>query len=84
MAPNELLGLDEINLSDLDFWALPWEVRDGAFVTLRRERPIAHFDEPDFRERSALAPPPGPGYFALTRYADIAEVSRHPEIFGSG
>ena len=26
---------------------------------------------------------PGPGYFALTRYEDIAFVSKHPEIFSS-
>ena len=26
---------------------------------------------------------PGPGYWALTRYADITFVSRHPEIFSS-
>ena len=28
--------------------------------------------------------PKGPGYHALTRHADITEVSRHPEIFLSG
>ncbi len=28
--------------------------------------------------------PPGPGYRAVTRYADVAEVSRHPEIYCSG
>jgi cholest-4-en-3-one 26-monooxygenase len=26
---------------------------------------------------------PGPGYFALTRYEDVAFVSKHPEIFSS-
>ena len=84
MGPEETLSLDEIDLSDLDFWALPWSVREGAFATLRRERPIGHFDEPDLRDRSPLAPPPGPGFWALTRHADVAEVSRHPEIFCSG
>ena len=28
--------------------------------------------------------PKGPGYYALTRHAHIAEASRHPEIFQSG
>ena len=84
MEPEERLPVDRIDLSDLDFWALPWATRDGAFRTLRRERPIAHFDEPDLRDRSALAPPPGPGFWAVTRHADVAEVSRHPEVFGSG
>ena len=84
MEPEERIPLDQIDLSDLDFWALPWATRDGAFLTLRRERPIARFDEPDLRDRSALAPPPGPGYWAVTRHADVAEVSRHPEVFRSG
>jgi cytochrome P450 len=82
--PEEVLSLDEIDLSDLDFWELPLTTRDGAFRTLRRERPLAHFEEPDFREQSVLAPAPGPGFRAITRYADILEVSRHPEIYRSG
>ena len=69
MEPAETLALEEIDLSDLDFWALPWDVRDGAFKTLRRDRPISRFDEPDLRDRSALAPPPGPGFWAVTRHA---------------
>src|SRR5690606_29784776 len=28
--------------------------------------------------------PPGPGYYALVKHADILEVSRNPEIFCSG
>ena len=27
--------------------------------------------------------PPGPGYWALTRHADVSYVSKHPEIFSS-
>ncbi len=83
MEPVERLGVDEIDLSDLDFWELPWAVREGAFVTLRRERPLAFFEErlePD----SPIPFPLGPGYRAVTRYADIAEVSRNPEIYRSG
>jgi cytochrome P450 len=82
--PVEVLALDEIDLSDIEFWARPWSEREGAFVTLRRERPRAHFPEPDLRDISALAPPPGDGYRALTRHADVTEVSRHPEIYRSG
>jgi len=84
MEPAEVLSLDEIDVTDLDFWARPWEEREGAFRTLRRERPIAFFDEPDLRDISQLALPPGPGYLAITRYADITEISRHPEIYRSG
>ena len=31
-----------------------------------------------------MAPAPGDGYRALTRHADVTEVSRHPEIYRSG
>lgn len=84
MLPREGVSLDEIDLSDLAFWARPPEDIEGAFLTLRRERPIAHFAERDLRERSPHMPPPGPGYWAVTRYADVAQASRHPEIFRSG
>jgi methyl-branched lipid omega-hydroxylase len=82
--PHEGVGLEEIDLSDLGFWARPPEEIEGAFLTLRRERPVAHFDERDLRDRSPHMPPPGPGYWAVTRYADVAEASRHPEVFRSG
>ncbi len=80
MQPKESLSLDEIDLSDLDgFWTLPLEEREGAFATLRRERPIAFFAEPQL----GFAPS-GRGYYALTRYRDVVEASRHPEIYCSG
>jgi cytochrome P450 len=83
MIPDSVLSLDEIDLSDLEFWARPWSEREGAFALLRRERPLAHFEEPDMGT-SPLAPPRGPGYWAVTRHADVAEISRRPEIFCSG
>jgi cytochrome P450 len=82
--PRAVLTVEEIDLSDLAFWERPWPEREGAFRTLRRERPLAHFAEPDSRAVSPLAPPPGPGYRAVVRHADIAEVSRHPEVYRSG
>ena len=82
--PRELLTVDQIDLSDLEFWTRPWDEREGAFATLRRERPLAFFEEPDIRDSSPFAPPPGPGYRAVTRHADVAEISRHPEIYRSG
>jgi linalool 8-monooxygenase len=42
------------------------------FATLRRERPVYWNPEAD-----------GTGFWALTRYADIVEVSRQPELFSS-
>ncbi len=84
MIPDSVLTVDEINLSDLAFWERPWTEREGAFQVLRRERPLAFFAEPDVTAQSPLAPPPGPGYRAVTRYADVVEISRHPEIYCSG
>jgi methyl-branched lipid omega-hydroxylase len=84
MAPEIALGLDEIDLSDLEFWARPWSEREAAFALLRRERPLAFFEEPDATSTSPLAPPPGPGYRAVTHHADVSEISRHPEIYCSG
>ena len=73
----ELL-VDEIDLSDLEFWSLPIEVREGAYLTLRNERPIAYFEEMDLGFW-----PQGPGYYAISRFNDVVEVSRNPEIFSS-
>ncbi|MEX1217378.1 MAG: cytochrome P450 [Acidimicrobiales bacterium] len=73
------MKLNEINLSEVEFWAKPWAERDAAFATLRRENPIAYFPE------YIIEPfPQGPGYFAITKMHDILEISRHPEIFCSG
>lgn len=71
-------GVDEIDLSSIEFWAQPWAERDAAFATLRRERPVAFFEEPE------VPPfPKGPGYYAVTRHADVMAVSKTPETFSS-
>lgn len=79
MEPEETLGVDEIDLSDVDgFWSLPIEQREGAFITLRRERPFAFFPEP-YTEIGT----PGAGFYAFTRYEDVVAASRNPEVFCS-
>jgi cytochrome P450 len=79
MTPEASLGVDEIDLSDPLFWARPWSEREGAFATLRAERPISFHDEEEFPGF-----PQGRGYYALTRHADVLEASKHPETFCSG
>jgi cytochrome P450 len=73
------LEVDEIDLSDPEFWARPDRERDAAFATLRSDRPISFFTEPEFDQI-----PRGPGYWALTRYEDVWTASRRPDVFVSG
>jgi cytochrome P450 len=84
MQPVEKYSIDELDLSDLEFWALPHEVREGAFKTLRRERPIAYFDLPEV-DVPGMPPEFGEGgVHILTKYRDIVDASRQPETFCSG
>jgi cytochrome P450 len=80
MKPDRSLALDEIDLSPLEFWGLPEEVREGAFETLRQQDPVRFFEELQYEESSL---PSGPGYWSITRHADILEVSRNPDLFSS-
>ncbi|MGH2758063.1 MAG: cytochrome P450, partial [Actinomycetota bacterium] len=82
MEPVEKYSIEELNLSDFEFWALPPEVREGAFKTLRRERPIAYFDLPEVTAPGVEAQEGG--YYVLTKYKDIVDASRQPELFCSG
>ncbi|MQY02017.1 cytochrome P450 [Actinomadura macrotermitis] len=62
----------EPRLADLDFWARPQAERDELFAALRAAPAPVFCPRPD-----------GPGFYALTRYDQVAEASRHPEIFSS-
>ncbi len=77
--PTTDLAVDDIELGDIEQWMRP--DREGIFAKLRAERPVSFHAEP--------VPPPdvpfpqGPGFWALTRYADVMQVSRDPETFHS-
>jgi methyl-branched lipid omega-hydroxylase len=76
---------DQINLSDLDWWARPLAEREEAFALLRRERPIARM----MMEGVAYPEVPELGipdteFFSVTRHADLVEASRQPALFCSG
>ncbi len=77
--PRSDLAVDDIDLSDPLFWARPEEEREGAFATLRAERPISFHEERDY-----VVFPQGPGYYALSRHRDVLDASRQPELFCSG
>ena len=71
--------LADIDLADVEFWTKPLPEREAASARLRREAPIS------FVEEQPIGPfPPGPGYWAITRHADVVEASRQPELFCSG
>ncbi|QFG23461.1 cytochrome P450 [Actinomadura sp. WMMB 499] len=76
--PRAALAPDDIDFSDLDFWTRPLDERDAAFALLR-ERPEAPF----YAETMDVGGGVGPGYYVLTRHADVQEASRHPEVFSS-
>lgn len=77
--PTTDLALDEIHLGDIEQWMRP--DREGIFAKLRAERPVSFHAEP--------VPPPevpipqGPGFWAVTRYDDVMQVSRDPDGFHS-
>src|SRR5579862_6876907 len=68
-----------IDLSDTAFWGWSPADRSSAFALLRAQPRPPFYAEPEvpFSEK-------GRGYYALVRYADVAEASRHPDIFCSG
>ncbi|MFG2244342.1 cytochrome P450 [Spirillospora sp. NPDC048823] len=74
-----MLKVEDINLTDWEFWRQPHEYRHEAFKALRRHPELVHYEEPDI-----VIMPQGPGYYALTRHADIIEASRRPQDFCSG
>ena len=73
------LTLDDIDLSDRAFYSGPPEQRHAVFDLLRRESPFAFFAEPVIPHITA-----GPGYHAVTRYADVEAISCQPALFASG
>ena len=73
---------DEVDLSSPEFWGEPTAVREAAFALLRRDKPIAFHDE--FEPPPEFPLPRGPGYWSLTRHADVVEASRNADRFCSG
>ena len=68
-----------IDLSDTAFWGRPLADRAAAFAQLRARARPQFYAEPEVPFAEV-----GPGYYALVRYPDVVEASRHPDIFCSG
>lgn len=68
----------EVELGSWQFWREDDDIRDGAFAALRRDDPIS------YHPACVLEGfPESPGHWAVTRYDDVFQASRHPEIFSS-
>jgi len=80
--PNtEGLRVEDIDLSDFEFWLRDRNHREAAFKLLRDTPGLRHFDE---RVLPDSPFPPGPGYWALVRHDDVWAASRNPQLFCSG
>ena len=66
-------------LDDLSWWTRPVAERDAVFARLRAEDPRPFVPELDLG-----GAPRGGGFWALTTFDDVWEVSRRPEDFCSG
>ncbi|MGD9795028.1 MAG: cytochrome P450 [Acidimicrobiia bacterium] len=73
------IPISDIVVSDIALWTGPESLRDKAFARLRAERPVSFHPEADIPGF-----PLGPGFWAVTRFDDVWEVSRHPKLFQSG
>lgn len=71
-------SVDEIDLSNWDFWRKSPEEREGAFALLRKEHPVAFFEEGE-----TSIPIQGAGYWVLSRHADVLHASLNSQIFSS-
>ncbi|WNG85837.1 cytochrome P450 [Mycobacterium sp. ITM-2016-00317] len=72
---------DPIDLSSRAFWSTTADQREQVFAQLRAARPVSWHPPVE----DALMPDPSDlGYWAVTRHADIVEVSRNSEVFLSG
>ncbi|OXM45188.1 cytochrome P450 [Amycolatopsis alba] len=71
-------GTIDFSLSEMEFWKRPLPERAAAFARLREQARPLFFEEVDYGTI-----PPGPGYYALVRHADVVEASRDAKVFAS-
>lgn len=72
---------DEIDLSSRAFWSTTAADRERSFAVLRAERPVSWHPPV---EDSLMPDPTDPGFWAVTRRADIVAASRNNDAFLSG
>ncbi len=67
-----------VDITSHDFWSRPFAERDQTFAQLRAGRGLTWH-----RPFESMFPMEEAGFWALTRRADIAFVSHHPDLFTS-
>lgn len=78
--PTTRTDYDPLDVSTLEFWAQSSDDREKVFAELRRARPVS-WQAP---VQSMLMPDPDdPGFWAVTRHADIRRISRDHDVFSS-
>jgi cytochrome P450 len=75
------VSAEEINPIVPAFWVRPAEEIEADLAALRSLPNLPFRPEPPVPEGTPIVR--GPGYWAITRHADILEVSKHPHIFSS-
>ncbi len=79
--PATTRGYDPVDLSSRAFWSTTAAERERSYAVLRAERPVSWHPPV---EDAMLTDPDDPGFWAVTRHADIVTVSRNNEVFLSG
>ncbi len=79
------MELYEIDLDNfLEFWTRPEAEIQEAFALLRTTDPIRFCEERDYILDGEIISKAGPGFWSITRHADIIEASRRADLFCSG
>jgi cytochrome P450 len=76
--PAQVREYSRFDITSHDFWSQTFDRRDAIFAQLRATDGLTWH-----RPFESLFPMEEPGFWALTRRADIAYVSQHPELFTS-
>ncbi|HEY2641083.1 MAG TPA: cytochrome P450 [Streptosporangiaceae bacterium] len=71
-------SIEGIDLSTMEFWGQPLDLRHADFAKLRALPKPPYFLVPE-----GPLSTPGDGYYAFISHADVSAASRHPELFSS-
>lgn len=74
-----------IDISSLDFWAKPFDERERSFAELRRSEPVSWHPpiESQLLGADAILEHEDPGFWAITKHADVTRASRSAKQFSN-